>query len=104
MNQEDVIKNIFTTKYTHEEKIDVLAELERENAPLLDELIKKHQSYFWSEVVMGEVPNGYKFPGYERHSMVWCLFMAMEKFKKDSNYHPKFDSDYNWDLFKLFNL
>lgn len=98
---ENIIENIFTTKYSHDEKLEVLAFLERSNAPLLDELIKKHQPLFWSEVTMSRVPDGYKFAGYERHTMTWCIFMAMEKFKKDSSYNPKLDFEYNRDLFNL---
>ncbi len=101
MNQEDIIENLFTVKYTHDEKIDMLAKLERENAPLCDDLIKKHHPYFWSENYICNVPNGYQFAGYERHLMSMTLFIALEKYQKDSNYHPKLDMSINGDLFNL---
>ncbi len=101
MNYEDIIENIFTEKYTHDEKVKSMAKLEIENPPLLDELIKKHQHWFWSENPMTTLGSEFKeFYGYEKHIMSFTLIKAMEEYKKDKNYHPNIDFSLNRELMK----
>lgn len=92
MNHEDIIKNLFTDKYTHDEKVESMAKLEIENPPLLDELIKKHQHWFWSKnpiTTLGSHHN--KFAGYEIHIMSFVLIKSLNEYQRNKNYHPSID-------------
>lgn len=89
MSKRDVIKNLFTSKYTHDEKVSVIAELELKNPPLLDRIMRKYQPLFWSEHgihILGS--NHGKFAGYETHTLSFNLLIALEKYQKDSNFKP----------------
>lgn len=99
MDYEQIIINLFTDKYTLDEKYAAMADLEINNPPLLDELIKKHQPIFWSKNTMNKLDDNFgKFSGYETHLMSYCLGEALTKYTKDKNYNPNMDTTYNREL------
>ena len=101
-NYEDIIKNLFTDKYTHDDKVQSMAKLEIENPPLLDELIKKHQHWFWSQTPMTTLGSQFnEFEGYEKHIMSFTLIKSLNQYKKNKNYHPSIDFSINRKLMQI---
>lgn len=99
MNHEKIIKNLFTSEYGYNEKIAALEDLQKKDPELLDNLIKQYQPLFYSESCVHTMSPWTLHCSYEVHTMSFSLIAALNKYRKDSRYHPSLDMTLNPELF-----